>query len=73
MEVSGLFQQVPGDPQADRGRHEDQVEENVEVREDLRGSGDQSETELQLRLEQTPFRVLCEGRPQSPVTTSQTL
>jgi len=71
VEISGLLQQVPGDSQADGGRHEDQVEEDGEVRQELRGSGDQSEAELQLRLEPPPLGVLCEVRPQSPVTASQ--
>ena len=41
-----MFQQVSGDPQADAGGHEDQVEEADQVWQHLRGGRDESEAEL---------------------------
>ena len=63
-----MFQQVSRHPQADGGRHEDQVEPADQVREHLRGRRDQGSSQLQLRLVQAALRVLRQVRPQPSLT-----
>ena len=57
-----MFQQISRDSQADRGGHEDQVEQAEQVRKHLRGGGDQGPSQLQLRLVQASVRMLHQIR-----------
>ena len=71
MEISRLFQQIPRNSQADGGRHEDQMEQAEQIRQHLRGCGDQGPTQLQLRLVQASVRMLHPIRSQFAMMLSQ--